>query len=258
MDLATLIGFILSFAMVLGSIMANGPLSSFWDTGSILIVVGGTIGVTLINYPLGDVISIMGVMKNAFLYKTTSPGEVIKKLVHFADMARREGILFLEKEMENIEDPFLRQGLQLSIDGTEPDAIRNILSREISYLKDRHENGAGLFDTMGMYAPAFGMIGTLIGLVLMLGSMEDPSSIGPAMAVALLTTFYGAVLANVIFIPIAGKLKARSSEEVLIRKLMMEGILAMQSGDNPRIVEQKLVSFIAPKIRSTAVASESE
>ena len=252
MDLATIIGFVVAIGAVIMSISANGPLSAFWDPGSAFIVIGGTLAATLINYPLNDVLGIGGVLKNALFYKAPSPGETIKQLVHFAEMARREGILFLEKEMANIEDPFLKQGLQLAVDGTEPDLMRSIMSTEISYLQERHSIGAGIFDTMGAFAPAFGMIGTLIGLVLMLGSMEDPSSIGPAMAVALITTFYGAVMANIFFLPIAGKLKVRSSQEVLIKEIIMEGILSMQSGDNPRIVEQKLISFVAPKLRTTA------
>lgn len=256
MDIATLIGLVLAFAAILISIMVSGPLSAFWDVGSIFIVLGGTIASTLINYSLQEIVGVVGVVKKAFLFKMPPPGETIKKMVHYAEMARREGILFLEQELEKIDDPFLRQGLQLAVDGTEPDLIRNILDTEISYLRMRHETGAAIFDTMGAFAPAFGMIGTLIGLVLMLGSMEDPASIGPAMAVALITTFYGAVLANALFLPIAGKLKLRSSQEVLVRELMMEGILSMQSGDNPRIVEQKLVSFIAPKLRSTAMKEQ--
>lgn len=252
MDIATIIGLVLAIGAVVMSITVNGPLSAFWDTGSAFIVIGGTLAATLINYPLPQVISVIGVIRKAFLYKAPEPGEIIKQLVYFAEMARREGILFLEKEMENINDEFLKQGVQLAVDGTEPELMRSILSTEISYLKDRHDTGAGIFDAMGQFSPAFGMIGTLIGLVLMLGSMEDPSSIGPAMAVALITTFYGAVLANVFFLPIAGKLKTRSNQEVLIRELMMEGILSMQSGDNPRVVEQKLVSFVAPKLRASA------
>ncbi len=256
MDIATIIGFVLGLAAIILSITANGPLTAFWDPGSAFIVFGGTIAATFINYPLSEVLGIVGVLKNALLYKAPPPGETIKQLVHFAEMARREGILFLEKEMNNITDPFLKQGLQLAVDGTEPDLMRSILSTEIAYLQERHDTGAGIFDAMGAFAPAFGMIGTLIGLILMLGSMEDPSSIGPAMAVAMITTFYGAVLANLVFIPIAGKLKVRSSQEVLIRELMMEGILAMQSGDNPRLVEQKLISFIAPKLRATVKKEE--
>ncbi|RMD92111.1 MAG: motility protein A [Calditrichaeota bacterium] len=256
MDIATIIGFVLAIGAVVLSISANGPLTAFWDVGSVFIVVGGTLAATLINYSLNEVLGLFGVLKKTLFFKAPSPGETIKQLVYFAEMARREGILFLEKEMENVQDPFLRQGLQLAVDGTEPDLMRNILSTEIAYLRERHNTGAGIFDTMGAFAPAFGMIGTLIGLVLMLGSMEDPSTIGPAMAVALITTFYGAVLANIFFLPIAGKLKLRSSQEVLIRELMMEGILSMQSGDNPRVVEQKLISFIAPKLRATAKKEE--
>jgi chemotaxis protein MotA len=249
MDFATVIGVFSGISLIAITIISQGNPKVFFDVGSILIVFGGTIAATLINYPLKEVLSVMGVVKNAFTHKTPNSEETIKQIVRLADLARREGILALEREMKGVGDSFLNQGMQLAVDGTEPDQIRQIMGTELAYLQERHDVGQGIFKSMGSYAPAFGMIGTLIGLVLMLAHMDDPSKIGPGMAIALITTFYGAVLANLIFLPIAGKLKSRSKQEMMIKELVLEGVLSIQSGDNPRIVEQKLVSFIPPKFR---------
>ena len=219
---------------------------------SVLIVVGGTLGATLINYPLGRVLKTFGVVKNAFLYKTFDTGELINKMVDFAGKARRDGLLVLQSAAEDVKDPFLNKGIQMAIDGMEPQFIEKILNTEIEFIEERHSIGAEIFTTMGTFAPAFGLIGTLIGLVQMLQSMEDPSTIGPAMAVALLTTFYGAVMANVILMPIAGKLRTRSKEELLVKELTIEGIISIAGGDNPRVVEQKLHSFLAPRLRKSS------
>lgn len=249
MDIATIAGILTGVFLILWSILKSGQLTAFIDVGSIMIVFGGTIGATLINYPLSDVLSVIGVIKKAFLHKAPDPTETIKNIVSFAEVARREGILALEDKIKEIDDPFLKEGIQLAVDGTEPELMKTILDTEIESLQLRHELGAGIMKTMGTFAPAYGMIGTVIGLILMLGTMSDPSSIGPSMAVALITTFYGAVLANLLFLPMAGKLETRSSQEVMIKELVKEGVLSIQSGDNPRIVEQKLVSFIPPKLR---------
>ena len=253
MDIATIIGIVSGVILVLLSILTAGSLNAFISVSSAMVVLGGTAAATLINYPLADVLSVIGVVKKAFLHKAPDPRDTIKQLVHFAEVARKEGILFLERELENVEDPFLKQGIQLAADGTEPEMMRMILETEIAYLQERHDLGQGILSSMGSYAPAFGMIGTLIGLVIMLANMSDPSMIGPGMAVALITTFYGAVLANLIFLPLAGKLKTRSRQEVMLKELMLEGVLAIQSGDNPRIVEQKLISFVPPKMRADVV-----
>jgi len=255
MDLATLIGITSGVILVVFAISSRGPLKLFINYPSMLIVLGGTLAATLINYPLSDMLRVLGVVRKAFFHKAPDPRDTIKTLVRFAELARREGILALEGQLEKIEDDFLKLGIQLAVDGTEPEMMRTILGTELASLQERHDIGQGIFTSMGTYAPAFGMIGTLIGLVLMLSTMEDPSMIGPAMAVALITTFYGALLANLVFLPIAGKLKTRSKQEVLIKELIMEGVLSIQSGDNPRVVEQKLMSFIAPKLRKELVGS---
>jgi chemotaxis protein MotA len=205
---------------------------------------------------LNKVLGIIGVVKNAFLTKTLTPAETIKQPVGFAEQARREGILALEARAQEIDDNFLKKGIQLAVDGTEPDLIKDILSTEIMFIEERHKFGAGMFELAGTLSPAFGMIGTLIGLILMLGNMSDVESIGPNMAVALVTTLYGSMIANTFCIPIAAKLTNYSKAEVLTKELMLEGIMALQSGDNPRIVEQKLTAFIEPGLRSAAMKEE--
>ncbi|MEL6181877.1 MAG: MotA/TolQ/ExbB proton channel family protein [Myxococcota bacterium] len=252
MDLATVIGVVASFGLVVGAILVGGSIMLFVDPASAMIVIGGTIGAGLINFPLGHMVSAAGVAKNALLHTPVDPQERIQLIVEFSQKARREGILSLESELERVDDPFMVQGIQLAVDGQEMSAIDDILNIEIDYLKERHRSGADIFQTLSAFAPALGLIGTLIGLVQMLQNMDDPASIGPAMAVALLTTFYGAILANLIFGPIAGKLRVRSSEEVLIRELTIQGILSLAAGDNPRLVEQKLKAFLAPKLRGSS------
>ncbi len=251
MDLATLIGVTAAFGLTLMAIFMGSGLGLFIDVPSMLIVLGGTIGVTLVNYPLKEITGIVNVAKKAVFARPQSSEDIIQQLVEFSQVTRREGILALQSKADTLEDPFLKKGITLAIDGLEPDVINTILDTELQFIEERHTQGADIFTTMGSFAPAFGMIGTLIGLVQMLAKMDDPKAIGPAMAVALITTFYGSVLANIVFIPVAGKLKARSREELLIKQLVMEGIRSIQAGDNPRIVESKLHAFIAPKLRSS-------
>jgi chemotaxis protein MotA len=250
MDLATIIGIVLSFGLVITAIMIGSSLFVFVSIPSALIVLGGTLGATLIHYPLGHILGVMGVLKNAFFSKLEQPSETISQFLDYANRARKEGILSLEPLLKEIDDEYLKKAMQLTVDGVEPQVIEEIMQTEIAYLQERHETGADIFAAMGTYAPALGMIGTVIGLVQMLQSMDDPSAIGPAMAVALITTFYGAVLANLVFNPLSGKLKTRSKEEVLLRELALEGILAISKGENPRIIEEKLNGYLPPKLRT--------
>ena len=251
MDLATVLGIVIAFGLVIASLVMGGSPGVFINFPSALIVFGGTIGATLVNYPLKNVIGVIGIIKNTFFYKTESPSAIIERFLEYAQKARKEGILSLEPILKEIDDDYMRKGLQLTVDGMEPDVIREVLETEIAYLDERHELGAEVVSTMGAFAPAMGMIGTVIGLIQMLQTMSDPSTIGPAMAVALITTFYGAVLANLLFNPMAGKLRARHKEEVLLRELILEGIISISKGENPRIIEEKLNSFIPPKERKT-------
>lgn len=249
MDLSSTIGLLLGIVFIIRGIVTSGNLSSFWDLPSVIIVLGGTIASTLASYPIKDFLNIGKVIKKAFFYKEESPDEVITEIIGLANVARKEGLLSLEEYAENLDDEFLQKGIMLIVDGTDPDLVRNILETELVFLEERHLEGQGIFQTMGTYAPAFGMIGTLIGLINMLRYLDDPSAIGPNMSVALVTTFYGSVLANVVFLPLAQKLKIRSNSEILVKELMVEGLLSIQAGENPRIIEEKLKTFIPPNMR---------
>lgn len=255
MDIATLIGFIGAWAILFMGMGLNN-LQAFFDLNSIYIVIGGTSGAVLMAYPLNRVLTAWSVARNAIFVKSKSPIETIKLLIEFAEQARREGILALESRSNDIKDDFLRKGIQLAVDGTEPELIKDILSTEITFVESRHKASTSIFEFTATMAPSFGMLGTVIGLILMLGNMSDVESLGPNMAVALITTLYGSMIANVICTPIANKLKIYSGQEVLVKELMLEGIMALQSGDNPRIIEQKLVAFIEPKIRVAAMKEE--
>jgi len=253
MDIATVLGVISAFGLVLLAIFMGGGLALFVNIPALMIVIGGTLGATMINYPLKDVFGVFNVVRKALFTQNISINDLMNRFLDFARRSRKEGILALESEIKKVNDEFLKKGVQLSIDGLEPQEISNILETEVDFIRSRHQLGAEIFTTMGAFAPALGMIGTLIGLVQMLQSMDDPSTIGPAMAVALLTTFYGSVLANIVCIPIAGKLKTRSKEEVLTKEMAIQGIISLANGDNPRILEQKLLAFIPPNEREPAL-----
>ena len=249
MDLATLIGIILSFGLVTTAIVMGGSPLVYISLPSAMIVIGGTIGATLVNYPLKNVFGVLGVIKNTLFFKQQEPAQIIDQFLQYAQKARREGILSLEPALREVNDHYLHKGLQLTVDGLEPEAIQDIMEKEINYLEDRHELGADIMAAMGGFAPAMGMIGTVIGLIRMLETMEDPATIGPAMALALLTTFYGALMANLVFNPMSGKLRTRSKEEILNKEIMLEGILSISRGENPRVIEEKLNSYLPPKHR---------
>lgn len=251
MDIATILGIISAFGLVLIAIFMGGGVQLFINIPALMIVVGGTLGATMINYPLKDVFGVFNVVKKALFTKNIPVDELIKRFIKFANKSRKEGILALEGEIKDVTDDFLKKGVQLSIDGLEPQEIRDVLETEIDFIRSRHQLGAEIFATMGAFAPALGMIGTLIGLVQMLQTMDDPSSIGPSMAVALLTTFYGSIMANIVCLPISGKLRTRSKEEVLTKDLSVQGIIALANGDNPRILEQKLLAFLPPNLRES-------
>ncbi len=251
MDIATVAGIVSGVILFAVAMSTNGSILDFVDFPSFLIVLGGTVAGTLINYPIYKVLEVIRILRVVFTKNTISPTEIIKKIVNFAEIARREGLLALEDAAYQVEDDFLKKGILLIVDGTDPELVRNILETELAFLEDRHKTGQSIFETMGALAPAFGMIGTLIGLIRMLRNLNNPEAIGPGMAVALLTTFYGALLANLVFIPVAGKLKIRSNEEILNKEVMIEGMLSIQAGENPRIIEEKLKAFLAPKIRES-------
>lgn len=250
MDLATTLGFVVGLVFIVWGIMQSGNISNFVDPASFLIVFGGTIAGTMVAYPMQKVTATIRIVKNAFTKKTVEPEETIKVIIDLANTARKEGLLALEEAASSLKEQFLQKGVMLIVDGTDPELVRNILETELAFVEDRHNQGQSIFETMGSLAPAFGMIGTLIGLINMLQSLEDPKSVGPSMSVALVTTFYGSLLANLIFIPIANKLKVRSKEEILLKEVMVEGLLSIQAGENPRIIEEKLKAFLSPESRN--------
>lgn len=251
MDPTTALGIVAGLLMIGLAILVSGAsLGAYVDIPSVLITVGGAVCATIVNFPLHRLMETAKVVKVAFVQRLEDPGEIIRRMVGFAEKARREGLLALEESVDKINDPFLKKGVQLVVDGTDPALVKDILETDLAFLEDRHKQGAKVVVALAQYAPAFGMIGTLVGLIQMLRKIDEPSKIGPAMAVALITTLYGAMLAYLVFTPIAGKLELRSSEEVLRKEMTLEGILAIQSGDNPRIVEEKLRAYLAPKLRA--------
>jgi chemotaxis protein MotA len=248
-DFATIIGILGGFGLVIVAVVSGGGLTWFLDGPSAMIVLGGTFGAALINYPLSDLLGVIKVAKNAFQGKKQQADVVINQLVEMSKICRREGLLALQTMIKQTKDPFLIKGISLVVDGLDPAHVSEILETELDFIGERHRLGAEIFTTLGNFAPAMGLVGTLIGLVQMLQQMNNPGTIGPAMAVALITTFYGVILANLVFLPIAGKLKTRSSQELMLKQLIINGILSIQSGDNPRVLEQKLHSYIAPRER---------
>ncbi|WP_369018084.1 motility protein A [Thermatribacter velox] len=249
MDKATLIGLALGVVLLFWGMLGSADFQVFISISSVLITGGGTIAATMISFRFEQVMKAFQLFQIAMKEKLPSSQEVISVLVSLAEKARKEGLLALEEESERFEDPFFRKGIQLVVDGTDPQLVKSILETELLFLEERHKLGRSIFETMGTFAPAFGLIGTLIGLVAMLVNLDDPKKVGPGMAVALLTTLYGAIIANLFCLPVANKLKLRSQEEILLKEVIIEGILSIQAGDNPRIVEEKLKSFFAPQVR---------
>lgn len=250
MDISTIIGLGVAFASVALAIVLGGDPLALINIPSFVVVVGGTIGAVIAAFPLAQSIALPKLVMKAVMGASPDPGETIRNIVKFAEVARREGILSLENHVEDMDDEFMVRGIKMAVDGTDPELIREILETDLESLMDRHMKGKMVLDQFGKYAPAFGMIGTLMGLIFMLGNMEDPSSIGPSMAVALITTLYGAVIANTFAGPIGDKLYNKDQEEVLIRTITIAGIMAIQSGDNPRVVESKLLTYLPPAQRA--------
>ena len=249
MDLATLGGIFTGFALVIGAILMGPEPGGFIDIPSIMIVCGGSCAAILVTFPLEEVMQAVKAGIKAFISGRTDLADVVDVMVKIAEISRREGILALEKTQT--ENAILRKAIMLIADSADHDLIRSTVAIEISSMKKRHNIGISVFQKLGGMAPAFGMVGTLIGLVQMLANMADPANIGPAMAVALLTTLYGSILANLVFLPIAGKLKARSMQEELTLHIIFEGANSILENNNPRLVYEKLSSFLPPNGRNT-------
>ncbi|MDF2820719.1 MAG: ytxD [Clostridiales bacterium] len=249
MDISTIIGLVAGAGfMIYGIGLAN--IGGFIDVQSLIITVGGTFASMFIGYPLKNVIA--SVKAYGHIFKITNLNEtfVIKKIIELSNVARKEGLLALEEVANELDDAFLKKGILLIVDGTDPELVRSIMETELSFLESRHKGIQGFWETLASLGPAWGMIGTLIGLINMLGALDDPGAIGPAMAIALITTLYGSILANFIANPAANKMKIKSASEVLLKEVMIEGLLSIQAGENPRVIEEKLKAFLSPTQRA--------
>ncbi len=249
MDIATLIGLLGGFGIIIGAIATGGDGMMFLDIASVLIVVGGTFMVTLMQVSLGDFLGSFAIGMKAFFYKVDNPKQLIEEGVALADVARKNGLLALEGQ--EISNDFMKKGIGLCVDGHDPALVQRMLSKEIDLMLERHDVGIGMFKNMALMAPAMGMIGTLVGLVQMLANMSDPAAIGPAMAIALLTTLYGAIIANAFATPMADKLSRATEIERTNKSLIMETISGIQEGMNPKVLEQLLSTYLPQSKRPT-------
>lgn len=250
MDIATVTGMLLGSGLILTSICLGGfdKLKVFWDTPSVLIVFGGAVASVLVAYPMKAVISSVKYNMMAIFHREFDPLTTILQIVSLAETARREGLLSLENRMEEIDDPFLAGGIRMAVDGMSPEVVEAIMNTEIDAINARHNYGRSVVANFGKYAPAFGMIGTLVGLVLMLADL-DPDKVGSGMAVALLTTLYGAILSNLFFLPMADKLGFINDFELQVMEITLKGVVSIQAGENPRVIKQKLLTYVSPNDR---------
>ena len=254
MDIASVVGLLLgvSLLVITIAIAPGASFGAFLDYPSLMVVFGGSIAAALVCFPLKSFLNLGRVAKNVFFNKPEDLPDLIEQIVSLAETARRDGLLALESRVDDISNAFIVLGIQMAVDGTRPEVIEDILRTEMEAVASRHQNGKKVLDQMGRFAPAFGMIGTLMGLIIMLGNLSDPDALGPGMAVALITTLYGAVAANVFFLPCAEKLALINQSELLAMEVVVRGIMAIQSGENPRVIQQKLTTFIPPKLRAQA------
>ncbi|MCX6377774.1 MAG: flagellar motor protein [Armatimonadetes bacterium] len=252
MDLATVIGLLVAWgALVTALFMEGGRLSDLANPSAFVIVFGGTLGATTIAFSMKQLSGIPVIVRNAFFSKDTDPAQIITIMVDFARKARKEGILTLEEESRSLDNKCLQTGIRLVVDGTPSEMVREILETEIVSLQERHKVGQNIFNTMGGFSPTLGIIGTVMGLIHMLSSLNQPGKMGAAIASAFVATLYGVAFANLIFLPIGTKLKSRTSEEIIAYDMIVEGILSIQAGDNPRMVESKMLAYLPPKLRES-------
>jgi chemotaxis protein MotA len=257
MDIGVILGITGGLVLtVIGIVWGGGSLSTFFNPPSLMITLGASFFSLFVAHPVSRVLQIATFIRHALLPQNFQEERLITQLVAFSEKARREGLLALEDDLEEIEDGFLRKGIQLVVDGTDPDIIKNILYNELNQIQARHQSGMLLIDDWAKQAPAFGMFGTILGLIILLGRIEDKATIGQGMAVALLTTFYGIILSYLVFGQIKKKLEDRDGAETLVREILVEGVLSIQSGDNPRILEEKLLCFLPPARREAVRQAE--
>ncbi len=259
MDVATVIGLILAWGALFVSLgMEGGSLADLFNLPALVLVVVGTIGATTIGSSMKTLTSISSIIKTAFVSNNLNQTEVIDLMVGFAKIARREGVLALEEAASKINNRFLQKGIELVVDGTPSVMVREILETEIVAMQDRHKMGESLFTTLGGFSPTLGIIGTVMGLISMLAKLNEPGKMGHAIAAAFVATLYGVAFANLIYLPIAGKLKSKTSDEVLAYEMIIEGVMSIQSGDNPRIVETRMMAYLPPALRMQRERSKVE
>ena len=245
MNLTLIMGWAIAIGCAIGSIMMTGAIGDYIDGGSIFIVVGGSLGALIASTPMADMKKLMTLVKIAMNGSTIDLNKQIDDIVDMANVARKNGLLALEERVSKMEDPFMKNGVMLILDGTDPELVKSVMETEVFFMDDRHSRNISIFERGSAVSPAFGMVGTLIGLINMLQKLDDPSGLGPQMAVALVTTFYGVLLANVVYNPIASQLKMKSQDEQIQKDIIIEGILSIQDGENPRVIRDKLKAFIS-------------
>ena len=252
MNISSLAGLILGFGMFIVGVLTSGGVQmfgNFWDVPSLFITIGGSLAGVMMSNQMPDFINGLKGFKLIFKNETADTGEVIRNIINLSNIARKEGLLALEEAASDIEDDFLKKGIMLVVDGTDPELVRGILETDLNCIEDRHKGVISVWEKWAELGPAWGMIGTLLGLINMLKNLSDPDSIGPNMSVALVTTLYGSIIANWLCAPIVAKLSLQNETEIKLKEVMIEGILSIQAGENPRVIEEKLKSFLAPKDR---------
>ncbi len=251
MDKGTLIGILSGLGLTAVSMLMGGGIGPFIDIPSLIMVLGGTFAATLVNFRFEDVMGLAKIFKLTMNEESLTPHKYIEQIVAISKKARTNGLLAIEEDLEQVDQDFMKITLQHVVNGTESEDLTNIMEAELAIMTERHKVGQKMMMGMGAYAPAFGMVGTLIGLILMLQNLEDPSSVGPGMSMAMVTTFYGSLFSNLFFIPMAGKLKMRSEMEIQFKEMLLIGILSVQAEESPRVIQNKLQSFLAPGDRES-------
>lgn len=250
MDIMSILGLLISLVSItFGFLEEGGKLSALLAPSAALIVFGGTIGATVMSYSKEDIFSALSMLKMVIVKSVVDKSGTIERIVALAEKARREGILYLENDLDEIEIPFLRKGIQLIVDGTNPEMLRTIMETEMYTMQEKQEIGASVFEKAGGYAPTMGIIGTVMGLVHVLGNLSDPEKLGPSIAMAFIATLYGIGSANIMYLPIAGKISNVSKQDAVLKELMLEGLMSIQAGNNPVLIREKLTAFLNPKER---------
>lgn len=257
MDISTISGLgVALVALVVSLYMDGGTLASLWKASAFILIMGGTVGATMIAYPIEEIATLPELIGQTFKKQNLGAVKVIDRVVALVEKARREGLLTLQNEISDQDDAFLVRGIELVVDGTDPQAVRSIMETDIAFMEKRHKAGASILETAGGFAPTMGIIGTVVGLVHVLSNLSTPDKMAESIAVAFLATFYGIFTANIFWLPLAGKLKAKSQGEILLRELILEGVLSLQAGESPRIVREKLEVFLPPRLKAKEAKAE--